>query len=183
MTVYKNRLQDNYEKEIAKALMENLGLKNRFEVPKLVKIVVSMGVKDAVVDSKVVEKASDDLMIITGQKPVITKAKKAIAGFKLKAGMPIGCKVTLRKAMMYDFLDKFINIALPRVKDFRGLSPKKFDGNGNYAVGLKEHIIFPEINYDKVDKIRGMNIVFVTTAKNNEQALELLKLFNFPFIN
>ncbi|MDF3047852.1 MAG: rplE [Candidatus Midichloriaceae bacterium] len=183
MTVYKNRLQDNYEKEIAKVLMENLGLKNRFEVPKLVKIVVSMGVKDAVVDSKVVEKASDDLMIITGQKPVITKAKKAIAGFKLKAGMPIGCKVTLRKAMMYDFLDKFINIALPRVKDFRGLSPKKFDGNGNYAVGLKEHIIFPEINYDKVDKIRGMNIVFVTTAKNNEQALELLKLFNFPFIN
>ncbi|MCE2991530.1 MAG: 50S ribosomal protein L5 [Candidatus Jidaibacter sp.] len=183
MTVYKNRLQDYYEKEIAKNLMDNLGLKNRFEVPKLVKIVVSMGVKDAVVDSKVVEKAADDLMMITGQKPVITKAKKAIAAFKLKPDMPIGCKVTLRKAMMYDFLDKFINIALPRVKDFRGLSPKKFDGNGNYAVGLKEHIIFPEINYDKVDKIRGMNIVFVTTAKNNEQALELLKLFNFPFIN
>jgi large subunit ribosomal protein L5 len=183
MKAYKSRLQDQYEKQLIDKLVEHFGFKNRLEAPKLLKIVVSMGIKDAVTDSKVVEKAAEELMLITGQKPVITKSKKAIAAFKLKEGMPIGCKVTLRKNMMYDFIDRFVNIALPRVKDFKGLSPKKFDGRGNYAVGLKEHLIFPEINYDKVDKIRGMNIVFVTTAKTNEEALELLKLFNFPFTN
>lgn len=183
MKAYKSRLQEQYEKELAPKLAKSLGFENRFQVPKLLKIVVSMGVKEGVVDSKAVDKAAEELMLITGQKPVITKAKKAIAAFKLREGLPIGCKVTLRKSMMYDFMDRFINIALPRVKDFRGLSPKKFDGKGNYAVGLREHLIFPEINYDKVDKIRGMNIVFVTTAKTNEEALELLKLFNFPFTN
>ncbi len=183
MIAYKSRLQDQYEKELAPRLAKELGFNNKFQVPKLLKIVVSMGIKEGVVDSKAVDKAAEELMLITGQKPVITKAKKAIAAFKLRQGLPIGCKVTLRKSIMYDFLDRFINIALPRVKDFRGLSPKKFDGKGNYAVGFKEHLIFPEINYDKVDKIRGMNIVFVTTAKTNEEALELLKLFNFPFNN
>lgn len=183
MKAYKSRLKEQYEKELAPKLAKSLGFENRFQVPKLLKIVVSMGVKEGVVDSKAVDKAVEELMLITGQKPVVTKAKKAIAAFKLRAGLPIGCKVTLRKNMMYDFMDRFINIALPRVKDFRGLSPKKFDGKGNYAVGLREHLIFPEINYDKVDKIRGMNIVFVTTAKTNEEALELLKLFNFPFTN
>jgi large subunit ribosomal protein L5 len=183
MKAYKSRLQEQYEKELSPKLAKQLGYENRFQVPKLLKIVVSMGVKEGVVDSKAVDKAVEELMLITGQKPVVTKAKKAIAAFKLREGLPIGCKVTLRKSMMYDFMDRFVNIALPRVKDFRGLSPKKFDGKGNYAVGIKEHLIFPEINYDKVDKIRGMNIVFVTTAKTNEEALELLKLFNFPFTN
>ena len=179
--VYVNRLKKYYQEKIVPALIEELKHKNEMQVPKLEKIVVSMGVKDAIADSKAIEKAFEELAIITGQKPVITKAKKAIAVFKLRAGMPIGCKVTLRKDMMYDFLDRFINIALPRGKDFRGLSPKKFDGKGNYAIGLKEHIVFPEINYDKVDKIRGMNIVFVTTAKNDSEGLSLLQKFNFPF--
>ncbi len=183
MKAYKSRLQEQYEKQHIDNMVKHFGFKNRLEAPRLLKIVVSMGVKDAVVDSKAIEKAAEELMLITGQKPVITKAKKAIAAFKLKEGVPIGCKVTLRKGMMYDFMDRLVNIALPRVKDFKGLSPKKFDGKGNYAIGLKEHLIFPEINYDKVDKIRGMNIVFVTTAKTNVEALELLKLFNFPFTN
>lgn len=181
MAAYKSRLYDVYEKQVVDQLVKKFSYKNRLEVPKITKIVVSMGVKDAVVDSKAIDKAFEELFLITGQKPVVTKAKKAIAAFKLREGMPIGLKVTLRKSMMYDFLDRFVNIALPRVKDFRGLSAKKFDGNGNYAVGLKEHIVFPEINYDKIDKVRGMNIVFVTTAKTNEEAVELLKLFNFPF--
>lgn len=183
MTFYKSRLQEHYEVSIVPKLMEHLKLGNKFQVPKLLKIVVSMGVKDGVVDSKATEKAAEELMLITGQKPIITKSKKAIAAFKLKENVPIGCKVTLRKSMMYDFLDRFTNIALPRVRDFRGLSPKKFDGRGNYAVGLTEQIIFPEIHYDKTDKIKGMNIVFVTSAHTNEHALELLKLFNFPFTN
>jgi large subunit ribosomal protein L5 len=179
--VYISRLRKLYKETISPLLAKELGCKNEMQVPRLEKIVVSMGGKDAVTDSKAIDKIFEELMLITGQKPVITKAKKAIAVFKLREGLPIGCKVTLRKDMMYDFLDRFVNIALPRVKDFRGLSPHKFDGKGNYALGLKEHIIFPEINYDKVDKIRGMNIVFVTNATDNEYGLALLKKFNFPF--
>lgn len=182
MKNYVSRLKKEYESKIAKDLQKVLGLDNMFSVPKLEKIVVTMSLKDSMSDSKVIDKAYQEIMAITGQKPVITKAKQAIAAFKLKEGMPIGLKVTLRKNMMYDFLDRFVNIALPRMKDFRGLSPKKFDGRGNYAVGLKEHIIFPEINYDKVDKVRGMNIVFVTSANEDKQSLELLKAFNFPFV-
>lgn len=180
---YKSVLQKQYEEEIAPQLMKALGIVNKHETPKLLKVVVSMGLKDAVHDGKIMDKALEDLHAITGQKPVVTKAKKAIAGFKLREGAPIGCKVTLRKHMMYDFVKRFVNIALPRVKDFRGLSAKKFDGNGNYAIGIQEHLIFPEINYDKVDKNLGMNIVFVTSAKTDAQALELLKMFNFPFVN
>lgn len=182
MKNYVSRLKKEYESKIAPSLQKSLGLDNMFSVPKLEKIVVTMSLKDSMSDSKVIDRAFEDLMAITGQKPVVTKAKKAIAAFKLKEGMPIGLKVTLRKHMMYDFLDRFANIALPRMKDFRGLSPKKFDGRGNYSVGLKEHIIFPEINYDKVDKVRGMNIVFVTSANEDQHALELLKAFNFPFM-
>jgi large subunit ribosomal protein L5 len=180
-SVYSSRLKDLYESKFSSELQKELQLKNKFEAPKLLKVVVSMGVKEAAVDSKVMDKVVEDLWLITGQKPIVTKAKKSIAAFKLREGSPIGCAVTLRNNMMYDFVDRFINWALPRVKDFRGLSAKKFDGRGNYAVGIKEHIIFPEINFDKVDKIRGMNIVFVTSAKTNEQALALLKKFNFPF--
>lgn len=180
---YKSILQEQYEQEFVSKLMKTCGLENKHEVPKLLKVVVSMGVKEAIHDSKAMDKAVEDLYAITGQKPVVTKAKKAIAGFKLRENSPIGCKVTLRKHMMYDFVKRFVNIALPRVKDFRGLSAKKFDGNGNYAVGIQEHLIFPEINYDKVDKTLGMNIVFVTSAKTDEHALELFKLFNFPFAN
>jgi large subunit ribosomal protein L5 len=180
-SAYVSRLKGLYDSKYAKELQAELGCKNKLEVPRLLKVVVSMGVKEAITDSKVMDKVVEDLWLITGQKPVVTKAKKSIAAFKLKEGSPIGCVVTLRNNMMFDFVDRFVNWALPRVKDFRGLSPRKFDGNGNYAVGVKEHIVFPEINYDKVDKIRGMNIVFVTSAKTNEQALALLKKFNFPF--
>lgn len=183
MEFYKSRLQSKYESEIVPQLMKHFNLVNKFEVPKLSKVVVSIGVKEGVTDAKAVDKAAEELLLITGQKPVITKSKKAIAAFKLKANVPIGCKVTLRRSMMYDFVDRFINIALPRVKDFKGLSPKKFDGCGNFSVGLKEQLIFPEINYDKIDKVKGMNIVFVTTTNNNEYALQLLKLLNFPFIS
>lgn len=182
MTHYVSRLKKEYESKIALDLKKSLGLDNMFSVPKFEKIVITMSLKDSMTDSKVIDKAFEELMSIAGQKPVVTKAKKAIAAFKLKEGVPIGLKVTLRKHMMYDFLDRFVNIALPRMKDFRGLSPKKFDGRGNYSVGLKEHIIFPEINYDKVDKVRGMNIVFVTSANKDNHALELLKAFNFPFV-
>jgi len=178
----KSRLQDLYEKTIVKKLQEQFGFKNIMEVPKLKSIVISMTVKEAITDSKALDKAKDQLFTIAGQMPVITKAKKSIATFKIREGMPLGIKVTLRKHMMYHFLDRFVNIALPRVKDFRGLSPRKFDGNGNYAIGLKEHIIFPEINYDKIDQILGMNIVFVTSAKNDNEARGLLAEFNFPFI-
>lgn len=164
-------------------LQKKYNYKNQMEVPKLLKVVVTMGVKDALVDSKAIDKALDDLFLIAGQKPVITKAKKAIAAFKLREGAPIGLKVTLRKQRMDSFIWRLTHTALPRVKDFRGLSPKKFDGRGNYSVGLKEHIVFPEINYDRVDKIRGMNIVFVTTAKSDEEAKALLIEYNFPFTN
>ena len=175
------RLAEKYESEIRDQLKQKFNLKNIFEVPKLIKIVVNMGVGEAVSDSKVINKAIEDLSLITGQKPVITKAKKSIAGFKLRKGVNIGCKVTLRKKRMFEFLDRLIFIALPRVRDFKGLSKKSFDGNGNYSIGIKEQIIFPEIDYDKVDKIRGMDITITTTTTNQDHAYELLKSFNLPF--
>ena len=175
------RLAEKYQSEIRGQLKEKFNLKNIFEVPKLVKIVVNMGVGEAVSDSKIINKAIEDLSLITGQNPVITKAKKSIAGFKLRKGLSIGCKVTLRKKRMFEFLDRLIFIALPRVRDFKGLSKKSFDGNGNYSIGIKEQIIFPEIDYDKIDKIRGMDITIITTTTNQDHAYELLKSFNLPF--
>ncbi len=175
------RLAEKYNSQIRNELKEKFGLKNLFEVPKLEKIVVNIGVGEAVSDSKVINNAIEDLSLITGQKPVITKAKKSIAGFKLRKGLSIGCKVTLRKKRMYEFLDRLVFIALPRVRDFKGLSKKSFDGFGNYSIGIKEQIIFPEINYDKIDKVRGMDITITTTAKKKEHAYELLKSFNLPF--
>ena len=175
------RLAEKYESEIRVKLKEKFSLKNIFEVPKLDKIVVNIGVGEAVSDSKVINKAVEDLSLITGQKPVVTKAKKSIAGFKLRKGLNIGCKVTLRKKRMFEFLDRLIFIALPRVRDFKGLSKKSFDGNGNYSIGIKEQIIFPEINYDNIDKIRGMDICINTSASNNDDAKALLEALNFPF--
>ena len=175
------RLAEKYQSEIRVKLKEKFSLKNIFQVPKLDKIVVNMGVGEAVSDSKIINKAIEDLSLITGQKPVVTKAKKSIAGFKLRKGLNIGCKVTLRKKRMFEFLDRLIFIALPRVRDFKGLSKKSFDGNGNYSIGIKEQIIFPEIDYDKVDKIRGMDITITTTTTNQDHAYELLKSFNLPF--
>ena len=174
------RLQEKYKKEITKTLKDKFKYKNDFEIPKLEKVVINMGVGEAVKDSKKIEVAVNELAAITGQKPVITKSKKANASFKLREGMPIGVKVTLRKNKMYEFVDRFINIALPRVRDFRGVSSKSFDGNGNYAFGIKEHLIFPEINYESVTEIWGMDIIINTTAKDDEQALALLQSFNFP---
>ena len=176
-----NHLQEKYNKEIVPSLREKYNYKNIMEAPKLDKIVVNMGVGDATGNSKFLEAAVNDLKIITGQKPVVTKAKKAIAGFKVRAGQAIGCKVTLRGEAMYNFLDKLISITLPRVRDFRGISPKSFDGRGNYTLGLTEQLIFSEIDYDNVVKVRGMDIVFVTTAKTNAEALDLLKGFGMPF--
>jgi large subunit ribosomal protein L5 len=178
---YKPRLKSDYEDRIVPAMTERFGYKNRMEVPKLEKIVINMGVGEATQDKKRVETAAAEMQAISGQKPVITKAKKSIAQFKLREGMPIGCKVTLRREHMYEFLDRLVTIALPRVRDFRGLNPKSFDGRGNYAMGLKEQIIFPEINYDQIDKVRGMDVIITTTAKTDEEARELLRLFNFPF--
>jgi len=178
---YKPRLKADYEDRIVKAMTEKFGYKNRLEVPKLEKIVINMGVGEATQDKKRVETAAAEMQQISGQKPVITKAKKSIAQFKLREGMPIGCKVTLRRDRMFEFLDRLVTIALPRVRDFRGLNPKSFDGRGNYAMGLKEQIIFPEINYDQIDKVRGMDVIITTTAKTDEEARELLRLFNFPF--
>ena len=178
---YKPRLKADYEDRIVKAMTEKFGYKNRLEVPRLDKIVINMGVGEATQDKKRVETAAAEMQQISGQKPVITKAKKSIAQFKLREGMPIGVKVTLRRDRMYEFLDRLVTIALPRVRDFRGLNPKSFDGRGNYALGLKEQIIFPEINYDQIDKVRGMDIIITTTAKTDEEARELLRLFNFPF--
>ncbi len=175
------RLQEKYKKEITKTLKDKFKYKNNLEIPKLEKIVINMGVGDAVKDSKKIESAVKELAAITGQKPVITKSKKANASFKLREGMPIGVKVTLRKNKMYEFVDRFINIALPRVRDFRGVNTKSFDGNGNYALGLKEQYVFPEIEYDNVDSIRGMDIIFVTSANSDEEARELLNGFDFPF--
>ena len=176
-----NRLQEKYSKEIVPSLREKYNYKSIMETPRLEKIVVNMGVGDATGNSKFLEAALADLEIITGQKPVVTKAKKAIAGFKVRAGQPIGCKVTLRGENMYNFLDKLISITLPRVRDFRGISPKSFDGRGNYTLGLTEQLIFSEIEYDNVVKVRGMDVVLVTTAKTNEEALDLLKGFGMPF--
>jgi large subunit ribosomal protein L5 len=176
-----NRLKEKYQNEIVASLREKYNYKSVMEVPKLEKIVVNMGVGDATSNSKLLDAAVADLTEITGQKPVVTKAKKAIAGFKIRAGQPIGCKVTLRSDNMYNFLDKLISITLPRVRDFRGISPKSFDGRGNYTLGLNEQLIFSEIDYDKVVKVRGMDIVFVTTAKTNDEAFDLLKGFGMPF--
>jgi len=178
---YTPRLKSEYEDKIVKAMTEKFGYKNRLEVPRLEKIVINMGVGEATQDKKRVETAAAEMQQISGQRPVITKAKKSIAQFKLREGMPIGCKVTLRRDRMFEFLDRLVTIALPRVRDFRGLNPKSFDGRGNYAMGLKEQIIFPEINYDQIDKVRGMDVIITTTAKTDEEARELLRLFNFPF--
>lgn len=175
------RLQQYYKDTLQKQLKEKLGLKNIMEVPRLEKIVINMGVGQGAQDNKKVQAALEDLELITGQKPVATRAKNSIAGFKLREGMAIGAKVTLRRQQMYEFLDRLVNIALPRVKDFRGISPKSFDGRGNYALGIKEQIVFPEINYDRVDQVRGMDIIFVTTAEDNDSARELLAGFNMPF--
>jgi large subunit ribosomal protein L5 len=178
---YKARLKADYEDRIVAAMIERFGYKNKLEVPRLEKIVINMGVGEATQDKKRVETAAAEMQAIAGQKPVITKAKKSIAQFKLREGMPIGCKVTLRRERMYEFLDRLVTVALPRVRDFRGLNPRSFDGRGNYALGLKEQIIFPEINYDQIDKVRGMDVIVTTTAKTDEEARELLRLFNFPF--
>ena len=175
------RLQEKYKKEIAKTLKDKFKYKNDLEIPKLEKVVINMGVGEAVKDSKKIDAALNELAAITGQRPIITKSKKANASFKLREGMPIGVKVTLRKNKMYEFIDRFVNIALPRVRDFRGVNTKSFDGNGNYALGLKEQYVFPEIEYDNVDSVRGMDIIFVTSAKSDEEARELLNGFDFPF--
>ncbi len=175
------RLQERYVKEAIPGLKSRFGYKNIMEVPRLVKVVINMGVGEATQDAKVIDAAVNDLTQIAGQKPVVTKAKRSIAAFKVRAGVPVGCKVTLRGQRMYEFLDKLFNIALPRIRDFRGVSPKSFDGRGNYSLGLREQLIFPEINYDKIDKIRGMDVVIVTSAKTDEEAFELLKLLGMPF--
>ena len=177
------RLHEQYETTIRPALMQEFGYKNPMQVPRLEKIVVNMGVGEAVQDSKKAEAAAADLTAITGQHPVITKAKRSIATFKLRQGMPIGCKVTLRRERMYEFLDRLITVALPRVRDFRGISGRSFDGRGNFALGLKEQLVFPEIDYDRVDATRGMDVVIVTTAKTDAEAKALLKAFDMPFAN
>ena len=176
-----SRLKEMYDREIVDAMTRKFEYKNVMEVPKLVKIVINMGVGEAKDNSKALESAAHDMEIITGQKAIITKAKKSIANFKLREGMPIGCKTTLRGEKMYDFADRLINLALPRVRDFRGVNPNAFDGRGNYALGIKEQLIFPEIEYDKIDKVRGMDIIFVTTANTDEEARELLRLMGMPF--
>lgn len=175
------RLKEKYDNEVAQAMREKFGYKSVMEIPKIEKIVVNMGVGDSKENSKLLDAAVKDLAIITGQKPILTKAKKSISNFKIRQGMPIGCKVTLRAAKMYEFADKLFNVALPRVRDFKGVSSKAFDGRGNYTLGVKEQLIFPEIEYDKVEKLRGMDIIFVTTAKTDEEARELLRLLGMPF--
>jgi large subunit ribosomal protein L5 len=178
---YEPRLKTQYRDTIAPSLVKEFGYKNALEVPRIDKIVINMGVGEAVADSKKVQSALGDLAKIAGQKPAVTRSRKSIATFKLRENMPIGGKVTLRKQRMYEFLDRLVNVALPRVRDFRGLNPKSFDGRGNYAMGIKEHIIFPEINYDQVDQIWGMDVIVCTTAKTDDEARALLKAFNFPF--
>jgi large subunit ribosomal protein L5 len=180
-TQYIPRLKRDYDERIAPAMMEKFGYKNRLEIPRIEKIVLNMGVGEATQDKKKVDIAAGEMQLIAGQKPVVTKAKTSIAQFKLREGMPIGCKVTLRRERMYEFLDRLVTIALPRVRDFRGLNPKSFDGRGNFAMGLKEQLIFPEISYDRVDQVRGMDIIVTTSAKTDDEARELLRLFNFPF--
>jgi large subunit ribosomal protein L5 len=176
------RMQQLYVDKVRAQMIEQFGYKNHMQVPKIDKIVINMGVGEATQDKKKVDKAAEEMALIAGQKPVITKAKKSVATFKLREGMPIGCKVTLRREKMYEFLDRLITVALPRVRDFRGLNPKSFDGRGNYAMGLKEQIIFPEINYDRIDSVRGMDVIVTTTAKTDDEARALLKAFGFPFI-
>ncbi|MDE6208773.1 MAG: 50S ribosomal protein L5 [Lachnospiraceae bacterium] len=176
-----SRLKDTYYNEIIDAMTKKFGYKNVMQVPKLDKIVINMGVGEAKDNAKVLDAAVKDLETITGQKAVLTRAKKSVANFKIREGLAIGCKVTLRGEKMYEFLDRLVNLSLPRVRDFRGVNPNSFDGRGNYALGIKEQIIFPEIEYDKVDKVRGMDIIFVTTANTDEEARELLTLFNMPF--
>ncbi|MDI3529735.1 MAG: large subunit ribosomal protein [Thermoanaerobacter sp.] len=176
-----SRLREKYQKEVVPALMERFGYKNIMQVPKVEKVVINIGVGEAKENPKALEAAVDDLTMIAGQKPVITRAKRSIANFKIRKGMPIGVKVTLRGERMYEFMDKLFNIALPRVRDFKGVSPNSFDGRGNYALGIKEQLIFPEIDYDKIDKIRGMDIIIVTTAKTDEEAKGLLELLGMPF--
>ena len=178
---YVPRLRKHYEEVVRPQLIEKFGYTNPMQVPRIEKIVLNMGVGEAVGDSKLVKVAAEEMAKIAGQKPVITRARKSIAGFKLREGMPIGCKVTLRGDRMYDMLDRLVTIALPRVRDFRGLNPKSFDGRGNYALGIREHIVFPEIDYDKIDKVLGMDIIIATMAKTDEEAYALLEAFNFPF--
>ncbi len=175
------RLKEKYTEEIAPALQQKFGYKNVMQIPRLDKVVVNMGVGEAITNSKAIDSAVSDLTKIVGQKPIVTKAKKSIAAFKLREGMSIGTKVTLHGDRMYEFVDRLLNVALPRVRDFRGVSAKSFDGRGNYTVGIKEQLIFPEIEYDKIDKLRGMDVVFVTTAKSDEEAREMLRLFGMPF--
>ena len=177
----KPRMKGIYDDTIVKAMTDKFGYKNALEVPRIEKIVLNMGVGEATQDKKRVDQAASEMELIAGQKPVVTKAKKSIAQFKLREGMPIGVKVTLRRERMYEFLDRFITIALPRVRDFRGLNHKSFDGRGNYACGIKEQIVFPEINYDRIDKVRGMDVIVTTSAKTDDEARELLRLFGFPF--
>jgi large subunit ribosomal protein L5 len=178
---YVPRLRTRYDDEIVKAMTEKFGYSNRNQVPKIEKVTLNMGVGEASQDKKKVQTAAEEMELIAGQKPVITKAKKSIAQFKLREGMPIGCKVTLRRERMYEFLDRLTTIAMPRIRDFRGLNPKSFDGRGNYAMGLKEQIVFPEVSYDKIDKVRGLDIIVTTTANTDDEARELLRLFGFPF--
>jgi large subunit ribosomal protein L5 len=177
-----SRLKAIYEKDVVAGMMKKFGYKNKMAVPKIEKVVVNIGLGEAKDNAKVIEHATDDLATITGQKAVVTKAKKSISAFKLRAGMPVGCKTTLRGAKMFSFVDRLINVAIPRVRDFRGVSPDSFDGRGNYTLGIKEQLIFPEISFDKIDKLRGMEVVFVTTAETDEEARELLALFGMPFI-
>ena len=176
-----SRLKEQYQNEIIDAMVKKFGYKNIMEVPKLDKVVINMGVGEARDNAKVLESAISDMEKISGQKAVVTRAKNSVANFKIREGMPIGCKVTLRGERMYEFVDRLINLALPRVRDFRGVNPNAFDGRGNYALGIKEQLIFPEIEYDKIDKVRGMDVIFVTTAKTDEEARELLRQFNMPF--
>ena len=178
---YTPRMRAKYDEEIVKAMTEKFGYTNRLQVPRIEKITLNMGVGEASQDKKKVQQAAEEMELIAGQKPVITKAKKSIAQFKLREGMPIGCKVTLRRERMYEFLDRFVTIAMPRIRDFRGLNPKSFDGRGNYSMGIKEQIVFPEISYDKIEKVRGMDVIVTTTAKTDDEARELLRLFGFPF--
>ncbi|NLW55335.1 MAG: 50S ribosomal protein L5 [Firmicutes bacterium] len=176
-----SRLREKYQKEVVPGLQKRFGYKNVMQVPRLEKVVINMGVGEATQEAKAIDGAVNDLALISGQKPIITKAKKSIAAFKVREGMTVGCKVTLRGERMYEFLDKLFNVTLPRIRDFRGVSPQSFDGRGNYNLGLKEQLIFPEINYDKIDKVRGMDVTIVTTAKSDEEGLELLKLLGMPF--
>jgi large subunit ribosomal protein L5 len=183
MSDYQPRLRNKYKDEIVPQLMKDFGFKNVMQVPKLERIVVNMGLGEAVQNAKLVESAAEELKAITGQKPIVTRAKKSIAGFKLREGMPIGVMVTLRGEQMYDFLDRLVSLALPRTRDFKGISPKAFDGRGNYTLGIREQIVFPEINYDKIDRIKGMNVTLVTTAETDEQGRALLKSLGMPFRN